>query len=277
MRDEAVAKRVGGEAVERPRDQGPHGLPVALRSAQHVRVSRGEFDQTWTKRIVLVQWILSGKAAMAVGAERLTFAPGDVAVYLPNIPLRFWALEPVNEVCWFTVDGALAEQFALELKLSPGVYPYGSAPVQQIHELMESLRDDTALGRRRSSVLAIQMLYELADITRTPEIPSVVQQARHMIDQEFGDPDLSIEQIASRLYYHRGSLSRLFHKHVGVSMRNYINDLRLQEARALLQHTSDKIGEVARKCGFREGAYFCRWLRKHAGMTPKDLRVNSEQ
>ncbi len=268
-----VARRVGGDAVERPRDESPRGVPLALRSAQHVFVSQGRFEPAWSRRIVLVEWAIDGAAEMALAdGERVTFEPGQVAVYLPSIPMRFWALAPVNEMCWFTVDGPLADAFAMELDLRPGVYPFGAAPVEQIHEMMESLKDHTVQGRRRASLLGIRMLYQLADAIRAPEVPSVVAQVQQIIQQEFPDPDLSAGAIAERLHYHRVSLSRLFHRNTGITLIDYLTQVRLQEARALLQHTPDKIAEVAHKCGFKDGAYFARWLRKHTGSLPKHLR-----
>src|SRR5688572_14283247 len=268
-----VARRLGGTAAERPRDEAPHGVPVALRSAQHVFVSRGRFEQAWSRRIVLVEWVISGEAEMSLGGgERFRFGPGEVAVYLPSIPMRFRALAPVNEMCWFTLDGPLADSFAMELDLRPGVYPYGAAPVEQIHELMDSLTDHTVQGRRRASLLGIRMLYQVADVVRTPEVPSVVSRAQQLIQQEFADPDLSAASIAERLHYHRVSLSRLFHRHSGITLIDYLTHVRLQEAKALLGHTPDKIAQVARKCGFREVSYFSRWMKKHTGVPPKQMR-----
>ena len=269
----AVARRVGGVVVERPRDESPHGVPLALRSAQHVFVSRGRFEQTWSKRIVLVEWVIDGAAAMALAdGKRVTFEPGQVAVYLPSIPMRFWALGRLNEMCWFTVDGPLADAFAMELDLRPGVHPFGRAPVEQVREMMEALKDHTVQGRRRASLLAIRMLYQVADAIRAPEVPTVVSQVQQIIQQEFADPNLSAASIAERLHYHRVSLSRLFHRATGITLIDYLTQVRLQEARALLQHTPDKIADVARKCGFRDGAYFARWLRRHTGTIPKHLR-----
>ena len=271
-RSEPVARRLRGLAVARPHEQPPRGVPVALRTAQHVHVARGRFEQLATKRVFLAEWVISGQAAMEVRGERLTFGPGEVAIYLPSIPLRFWAVAPVSEMCWFTADGALAEQFALELDLRPGVYAFGPPPITEIAEMMTSLTDHTVQGRRGASLLAIRMMYHLADVIRTPEQPSAVQQVQHIIQQEFADPNLSAESIAARLHYHRGSLSRLFHRHTGVTLIDYLTQVRLQQARSLLQHTPDKVAEVARKCGFREMTYFCRWMRKHSGLPPTRLR-----
>ena len=269
---EPVAQRIGGIAVERPRDEVPHGIPVALRTAQHSVISAGRFAQSWSKRMVLVKWVISGQAIMGVGGRRVAFGPGEAAVYIPSIPHRFWAGADVNEMCWFSVDGPLAEQFAFQLELRPGVFSIGPAPVEKIHEMMDSLKDHSIQGRRQSSLLAIKLLYQVADSIRTPEIHSVVLQTQHLIQQGFGDPDLSTESIAKEVGYHRGSLSRLFHKHTGITIMDFLTEARLQEAKVLLLNTNDKIADIARKCGFHEPTYFHHWFRKHTGTTPTELR-----
>ncbi len=269
---EPVAQRIGGIAVERPRDEVPRGLPVALRTVQHSIISKGRFAQTWSKRMVLVKWVISGEAVMGVAGRRLTFGPGEAAVYLPSIPHRFWAVADENEMCWFSVDGPLAEQFAIELEFRPGVYPLGPAPVEKIHDLMESLKDHSIQGRRQASLMVIGMMYQVANAIRAPQVPPVVLKAQHKIQQGFGDPDLSTGSIARDLGYHRGSLSRLFHKHTGITIIDFLTDARLQEAKALLAHTNDKISDISKKCGFREPTYFHHWFRKHTGVTPNDLR-----
>jgi len=260
--------------MERATEDAPPGIPVALRTAQHITVTQGRFAQTWSKRIVMAKWVISGMGAMGIGSERISFGPGAVAIYLPTIPHRFWALRPVNEMCWLTLDGPLAEEFVIQLGLRAGVYEYGSPPVTQIHTLMETLRDPSSLSSRRGSLLAIEMLYGLADSMRATQITPLIQRAKHIIEQEFSDPDLSAERLASSLSYHRGSLSRLFHKQTGTTLIEYLARVRLQQAKTRLLYTQDKVATIAEKCGFREVTYFCRWIRKHTGKTPRQLRQN---
>src|SRR5208282_1698960 len=95
--DEPIARRITGIAIERPRNDAPSGVPVSLRTAQHMHVSRGRFAQPSSRRIVAVMWVLSGHGCMKLGAQPLNFGPGMIAIYLPASPHRFWALKPVNE------------------------------------------------------------------------------------------------------------------------------------------------------------------------------------
>ena len=270
--DEPVAHRLGGVAIERPRSEPPSDVPLALRSVSHVKVSRGRFSPTWSRRIVMVKWVISGMGSMSIGPERMNFGPGSVAIYLPNIPHRFWALHPMNEFCWFTLDGPLAEEFVLHLGLSIGVFNCQPPPLEKVYDLIDCLKDHTIQGRRNGSLSAIKLLYEMANSIRTARIAPLVQRARHIIEQEFADPELSAERIATDLNYHRGSLSRIFHKQTGVTIMEYLTHVRLQEAKTLLRYTPDKIAAVAEKCGFQEATYFCRWIRKHTGKTARELR-----
>ncbi|HSV14262.1 MAG TPA: helix-turn-helix transcriptional regulator, partial [Tepidisphaeraceae bacterium] len=98
------------------------------------------------------------------------------------------------------------------------------------------------------------------------------QQVRHLIQDGLGDPALSATGIADKMNYNRGSLSRMFHRHAGLTIMECITQMRLQQAEFLLQQTDDRIGDIARKCGFRDLSYFTRWVKKHVGSVPHKLR-----
>ena len=112
---------------------------------------------------------------MKIGPQLLNFGPGMVAIYLPTIPHRFWALKPINEFCWFTLDGPLAEEFILQLGLNVGVFHCQPPALEKIYELMDCLKDHTIQGRRHASLLAIDMLYEITNSIRTPRVAPLVQ------------------------------------------------------------------------------------------------------
>ena len=274
---ELLAKRLTGMWAERRRDQPPVGVLVALRTVHQATIARGRFGPSWSQRLVMAKWVLSGSAVMEVAGRRLSFGPGQVAIYLPTIPHRFWAVDAVNEFCWFTSDGPFAEPLLLELGLRPGIYTAPPPPTERLREMAASLADHSLEGRRRSSLLAISEWYRLADVIRAPTPMALVGQVRHLIAQEFANPNLSVAGIAKRLGYHRASLSRLFQQQTGETVIAHLTQVRLREARALLAHSNEQVAEVGRQCGFSQSAYFCRWFRKHAGTSPGALRSNALQ
>jgi AraC-like DNA-binding protein len=269
-------QRIGGVRAQRSRHEWSDIFPVVLRSAIHARVTTGRFRQPWSERLVLIKWVIDGQAAIGVSGRRLTFGPGDVAIYSPTQPHQFWSLQEGTEMCWFSVDGPLAEQFVHLLGLRAGVHPYGPAPVDRVEELIRSFDDQSLDGCRQSSQLAIRFLYDIAAKLPQPQTVSIVRQVRHIVREGLADPQLSAARIASRLNYNRGALSRMFRKHSGMTIMECITQTRLQEAEMLLAHTSERIGDVARKCGFEDMSYFTRWIKKHTGKLPRDVRAATD-
>lgn len=273
---DAWVRRVNGERAERTHHEGSEVLPLMLRSAVRGRVTVGRFRQPWSRRMILVKWALVGEAVMGVSGRRLTFAPGDVALYVPTQPHQFWNHDADTELCWFSVDGPLAEPFVHLLGLRAGVFPYGPAPLERIDEMIASFADQSLEGSRRSSLLAIHMLYDLAGRLPRTATASVVQQVRHLIREGLADTELSAQRIARQLDYDRAALSRLFREQSGQTIMDAITQARLREAELLLGRTDARIGNVARHCGFRDGSYFTRWVKKHTGRMPSDLRAPAE-
>jgi AraC-like DNA-binding protein len=265
---EPFAKRLSGLVAERQRETYPSGVLVALRSVQRVAVSAGRFGPSWSQRLILAKWVLRGEAAMEVDGRRLRFGPGQVAIYLPTIPHRFWALESSNRFCWFSIDGPFAEPFVMELGLRSGVYDAPAPKPQTITAMASSLADRSIAGRRTGSLLAIAEWYRLAQAIGTPPVPSLANAVRAIIAEEFADPELSAAGIAKRLGCHRGTLSRVFHRETGQTLVDYLAQIRLQEAQSLLRQSDDGLADIARQCGIRDAAYFCRWFRKRTGRTP---------
>jgi AraC-like DNA-binding protein len=269
---EPRARRLSGFHGERRRDQHPGGVLVALRTVFHCTLSAGRFGPSWSQRLVMAKWVLSGSASMEVDGQRLRFGPGQVAIYLPTHPHRFWADDPVNQFCWFTVDGPFAEAFVMELGLRPGIYTIPPPSRQRLRSMIRSLADSSPAGRRRSSLMAMEEWYRIADAVRTPPPSDLVSRVRDLVAQEFADPDLSAKSLAHHLGCHRGTLSRRFRELTGQTLIAHLTEVRLREAQALLAHTTEPLGAVARQCGMRDAAYFCRWFRKLTGTTPGTMR-----
>jgi AraC-like DNA-binding protein len=269
---EPLAERLSGLVAERPRNSYPSGVMIGLRSVQRVYVSAGRFGPSWSPRLVLAKWALQGSGAMEIGDQRLVFGPGQVAIYLPTIPHRFWALAARNRFSWFSIDGPFAESFVMELGLRPGVYSVPPPAHRQVQAMALSLADQTTRGRRKASLLAIAEWYRIADAIGAKAPASAGNQVRGIIAERFADPELSTRSLAAQLGLHRGSLSRLFHREAGCTLVDYMAKTRLQEAQSLLQHGDESLTGIARQCGLRDASYFGRWFKKLTGTTPASYR-----
>lgn len=84
--------------------------------------------------------------------------------------------------------------------------------------------------------------------------------------------DITLEELASTFYLSKEHLSRLFKKETGKNLFSYIMDMKLTEARHLLNETSMTVEEIAFHLGFNNGNYFSKVFKKNVGMSPRDFR-----
>ena len=83
---------------------------------------------------------------------------------------------------------------------------------------------------------------------------------------------VSLEEVASYLGMNRTYFCFFFKKHYGKGFADYLNDLRIDKAAAMILQGDWQISEIARECVFKTAAYFTRAFRRSRGMTPGEYR-----
>ncbi len=86
--------------------------------------------------------------------------------------------------------------------------------------------------------------------------------------------DISLKNLANSLGYEEHYVSRCFHKYFPFNFKDYVNQLRINKAKELLQGTNLSITEIATTCGFNSIRNFNRAFLKETGDTPKNYRKN---
>lgn len=85
--------------------------------------------------------------------------------------------------------------------------------------------------------------------------------------------DLSLEHLAGLMDLHPHYISRLFKKETGDNFVNYLNGLRIREAkRLLIQHQHLTVQAVGQRVGFESNHYFSKVFKKFTGVTPGAYR-----
>ncbi len=84
---------------------------------------------------------------------------------------------------------------------------------------------------------------------------------------------LSLESLALELGVSPQHLSASFKDRVGVNFIEYITRRRMRLARRLLAETRLSPGEVSRRCGYADPAYFRKLFARYYGVSPHDFRA----
>ncbi len=84
--------------------------------------------------------------------------------------------------------------------------------------------------------------------------------------------DITVKEISEFFNYNEKYLGKLFKKHSGLSVKEYINTKRLRLAEQLLASTNLSVTEISAKSGFNNVTYFNRLFKKQYNLSPRDYR-----
>lgn len=82
----------------------------------------------------------------------------------------------------------------------------------------------------------------------------------------------SLEMITEECYVNKFYLSRSFKKYMGITVMEYINMLRLEQACELLVKTDLGVGEIAENCGYVNKSHFSTLFKRNMGVAPLSFR-----
>jgi two-component system, response regulator YesN len=86
------------------------------------------------------------------------------------------------------------------------------------------------------------------------------------------DQDLSLEIISKSIGSSSYELSRKFKKETGVSITDYINKQRINEAVSIMENKNLLVTDIAQMVGFNDVNYFTKVFKKIKGITPSEYR-----
>lgn len=99
----------------------------------------------------------------------------------------------------------------------------------------------------------------------------IVEQAKKIILENY-DKDINLKYIADNLFLSKNYFGQLFKNEVNMSVNEYINKIRIKQAKELLENSSLKMYEIASKVGFSDQHYFSSVFKKTIGVSPKEYR-----
>jgi transcriptional regulator GlxA family with amidase domain len=139
----------------------------------------------------------------------------------------------------------------------------------------EDLGSRAALDIARALVLFVrrpggQRQFSTSLAGQTAERPSLRGLQEWITDHLGGD--LSVPALAERAFMSERNFARVFRREVGISPAAYVESLRVERAKLLLQSTPLSVQEVGRRSGFGTVETLRRSFARAVGASPADYR-----
>lgn len=111
-------------------------------------------------------------------------------------------------------------------------------------------------------------------VEMTSELESDLGKITGYITKNYTNPDLSLVQVAAVVNINKKRVSALLKERYELSFKQYINGLRLTEAKRLLTETDRRISEIATSVGYTNVTHFNRVFKQAEEVSPKTYRTN---
>jgi AraC-like DNA-binding protein len=256
-------------------------------------------------RFIEVVYILSGRARHIIEDNEYAVQKGDIAVINTNEVHAFMADPDDDEPflayhLMFTPDfldanGLAGEDFSLlsdaflfyslfpeeqdfkkRFNLIPRQYELGAVFEKIYSEYQNQKIGYVNLIRIYTAEIMIRLLRRIQQRDETQLSPAqkgLVENVIAYIEENY-NIKIKTEEIASRLFFNKNYISRLFKQETGLSIHEFVREIRIKEACRQLSSTRRTVSDIAADCGFSDMKTFYAVFKKHTGYTPKAYRDN---
>lgn len=149
----------------------------------------------------------------------------------------------------------------------------------RFEELVDTMKQPRGYYRYRSTLLISEMLGSIAsDFLEQRDLdtsfPVSYFTFRKLVSHlnNFYESDMTGEKLEKVLDYKYEYLCQVFKKYTGIPMTRYIQQLRVQRAKHLLDHTGKSIREISEEVGYSDPFYFSRLFKRIEGVAPQHYR-----
>lgn len=236
----------------------------------------------------LIHTVLAGEGCFQCGGISQKCRSGDTFVIFPGALFSYQADDNSPwHYAWLALQGNSAAALLSAAGITKDRPLLHSAKVDELASLYERTRLSfqqspyPRLESLEASGWARLLLHKLGlsnlDVlpARPQDLPEVIDrqidQAIRWISLQFHQ-QISIDQMAATLGYHRAHLSKAFKQRTGLSPKQYLLKMRMDKAKELLEGPLS-IDQVASSVGFNDALYFSKQFRKYSGMPPSEYRA----
>ena len=145
---------------------------------------------------------------------------------------------------------------------------------QDLYDLAKSedyIRD-MRLCERLTALLTLLMAESWhPDTHRAEPAQQSVQHIKDYLDHDFA-AGIRLDDLAAKFYINKYYLTRVFKAQFGLSIQQYLQQVRITHAKQLLRFSDQTVEQIAAACGMPDPNYFARVFRKVEGVSPSAYR-----
>jgi len=229
----------------------------------------------------LLMYIMEGECDLTLNGRPMHAVKGNF-ILLDCYQVHSYCSSTGWEAMWIHFDGPLAKKYydiitsrlgnvfsVLDNERSLSVIRE-IADIYRVFSKKEVMKE-ALLDKYIHNILTDFLLYEPSENNVVKMSLQIQKCMAHMVEH-FQDP-ISNEELAKIALVSPYYFIRIFKKETGATPHEYINNLRMANAKSLLRRTSLPIKDICFQSGFQSVSVFCVAFKKSEGITPTEFRM----
>lgn len=232
----------------------------------------------------LIHYILSGSGVFQTPSGIYQIHTGDIFLIYPGIPISYRAnpLDPFH-FSWIGFSGSRIP------KVLNGLHFSKENCVRHLHSryafhdrIMQCIAQLDSPSSTNEYQLLSDLLWVFSQIKNSYDADVLVRDHRNEIKEHVEKAmtyirlnyshQIQVKSIALYVGLERSYFSKIFHTYTGKTVQDYISEVRIQQSKLLLIHTSYLVRQIATYVGFSDVSYFSRAFKKREGCSPAAFR-----
>lgn len=227
--------------------------------------------------------ITEGYADFCADHKRFILKKGDLCLVFPYVLHSMQKQTGIVEVILF--DPQILQGFAdvFQFKKVKNPCILSNRVPEIVPSLIRKVREnctDFAISKEIANAYLIAAIGEILKLSKLVDVSfssiTTVQKVLVYCAAHY-KKNITIEKIAFELCISKNHVSRIFNTIFQYTFRDYINHLRITNAKEQLIKTDSSIIDIMLECGYMNQSTFNRVFFKQCGMTPRAFRKLNKQ
>lgn len=145
--------------------------------------------------------------------------------------------------------------------------------IEDFYSISQAIMSKETLDEIFGVVLAlVEEIAKGINAQRISQQKEIIDQAIAYIDANYGNEDLSLQDVAQNVHISSSYFSTIFKKEKNINFTDYLTETRMKKSMELLRNTNLKAYEIARMVGYSNPQYFSLCFKKYTGYSPLQFK-----
>ncbi|ALS29630.1 AraC family transcriptional regulator [Paenibacillus sp. 32O-W] len=221
-------------------------------------------------------FVVEGEGTFIQGNRTYRLRPNDLFCLFPQVTHEYYTTpRKLLKKVFFAFDGKLALQLLERIGLGPYHSHIENALTEDTLELIEQFFKLVETDAH-SDLARLSMFYRILDSVtaatyasgaRAEEPRNWLQKGKDYLEIHYAD-GISIEGVADYVGVERTYFTKQFTRTYGMPPLKYLQSLKMNEAKLLMEQTDYRLAEIAQSVGYPDLPSFSKAFKKYTGVTP---------